>query len=374
MYLDIYIQFIKQMKKQLLVLALAGLSSFPGISQDLNTNKLNAFFDSLELNQQVMGNFAVAKNGKIVYSRSIGYSVITGDDKVKLDSAAKFRIGSVTKTFTATMIMQLIDEGKLSLNTTLATYFPQIPNSGKITIEMLLKHRSGLYDYVNGSPDREWIKKPQSKDNILQEIVKGTPGFSPDKKVAYNNSGFYLLASIIEKITGHTYNENLQERICSKLQMNNTYSPVDNELKINEANGYKLEDGKWVQVADNYFPNIVGVGDILSTTSDLIVFINALLDSKLTSKKSLNLMGGFGCKNCVGMGLMKFPFYKRTGSGHRGDTFGTHTIVAKFPDETITIAGCINGTVLKPNDINIGILSICFDEPYEIPTFNAAGK
>ena len=156
--------------------------------------------------------------------------------------------------------------------------------------------------------------------------------------------------------------------------MSNTYSPPDNELKSNEANGYTLEDSKWVEVADNYFPNIVGVGDILSTTTDLIIFINALLDYKLTSQKSLDLMGGFACKNCVGMGLMKIPFYKRIGSGHRGDTFGTHTFVVKFADNSITFASCVNGTVLKPSDITIGLLSICYDEKYEIPTFNSKEK
>ncbi|HEV7782981.1 MAG TPA: serine hydrolase domain-containing protein [Chitinophagaceae bacterium] len=362
------------MKKLLTILSLAVLFTFPVFSQDLNTKKLDSFFDSLESNNQVMGNFAVAKNGKIIYTRSIGYSAISGDEKVKVDNETKFRIGSVTKTFTATMIFQLIDEGKISLKKHLDEYFPQIPNANKITIEMLLKHRSGLYDYVNGPTDPEWIKKPQSRETILEAIIKGPPNFLPDKKAAYNNTGFYLLACIIEKITGQSYNENLQKRICSKLQMNNTYSPADNELKSNEANGYTLKDGKWVEVADNYFPDIVGVGDILSTTTDLILFINALLDGKLTSSKSLDLMGGSACKNCVGMGLMKIPFNKRTGLGHRGDTFGTHTFMIKFANGPITFSGCVNGQVFKLNDIGIGVLSICYDEKYEIPDFIAKEK
>ena len=362
------------MKKVIAILSLTGLFSLSGFSQNLNTKKLDSFFDSLENNNQVMGNFAVAKSGKIIYTRSIGYSAITGNEKVKATNETLYRIGSVTKTFTTTMIFQLIEEGKISLSTHLDEYFAQIPHADKITIEMLLKHRSGLYDYVNGSTDREWIKKPQSREAILQEIIKGQPNFLPDKKSAYNNSGFYLLACIIEKITGQSYNENLQKRICLKLKMNNTYSPPDNELKSKEASGYTLEDGKWVEVADNYFSNIVGVGDILSTTTDLIIFIDALLDGKLTSRKSLDLMGGFACKNCVGMGLMKIPFYKRIGSGHRGDTFGTHTFVARFADESITFSSCVNGTVLKPSDITVGLLSTCYDEKYEIPTFNSKEK
>jgi len=361
------------MKKGVTILGLTGLI-LSGFSQNLNTKKLDSFLDSLEHNNQVMGNFAIAKSGKIIYTRSIGYGAITGNEKVKATNQTLYRIGSVTKTFTSTMIFQLIEEGKISLSTHLDEYFSQIPNSNKITIEMLLKHRSGLYDYVNDPADQEWIKKPQSKETILEKIIKGPPNFLPDKKSAYNNSGFYLLACIIEMITGQPYNENLQKRICSKLQMTNTYSPPDNEFKSNEAHGYTLEDDKWVEVADNYFPNIVGVGDILSTTTDLIIFINALLDSKLTSKKSLDLMGGFACKNCVGMGLMKIPFYKRIGTGHKGDTFGTHTIMVKFADDSITFASCVNGTVLKPNDITIGLLSICYDEKYEIPTVNLKEK
>ena len=358
------------MKKIFAILSLTAFFSVSGFSQNLNTKKLDSFFDSLEHNNQVMGNFAVAKSGKVIYTRSIGYSSITGNDKVKATNETLYRIGSVTKMFTATMIMQLIDEAKISLTTTLDTYFPQIPNSNKITTEMLLRHRSGLYDFVNGPTDQEWIKKPQSKEIILEAITKGQPKFLPNKQFAYNNSGFYLLACIIEKITGQTYNENLQKRICSILQLKNTYSPPDNELKNNEANGYKFEDGKWVEIADNYFPNIVGVGDILSTTTDLVLFVEALLDGKLTSEHNLTLMKQVGGTNPFGMGVMKIRFKKKSGFGHRGDTFGNHTAVVKFADDSITFVSCVNGTVFKPSDITIGLLSICFDEKYEIPTFD----
>lgn len=359
------------MKKLLTILSLVGLFNFPGFSQNLNTKKLDSLFDALQNNNQIMGSFAIAKNGKTIYTRSIGYSTINTSEKIRTTGETLYRIGSVTKTFTATMIFQLIEEGKISLTTPLDHYFPQIPNSNKITIEILLKHRSGLFDFVNDQEDTAWIKKPQTANIIIGQIVNGKPKFSPDKKVTYSNSGFYLLARIIENVTGLTYNENLQKRICSKLQMRNTYSPPNNELKNNEANSYTLADGQWVKVNDNYFPNIVGVGDILSTTADLILFIDALLDSKLTSQKSLGLMGGFGCKNCRGMGIMKIPFNKKSGLGHRGDTFGTHTAVIKFTDDSLTFTSCINGTVSKPSEITNRVLSICFDEKYEIPSFNS---
>lgn len=354
-------------KKILLFFIFLGLSSTSLFSQAINTSRLDSLFDALSKNNKTMGSVAIAKNGKIIYTRSLGYSNISDNENTPASSKTLYRIGSITKMFTATMIFQLIEENRISLNTNLKNFFPNIPNANKITIRTLLNHRSGLFDFVDDQ-DPVWLTRPQTKQMIVSKIIKGKIHFLPNENFSYSNTGYLLLAYIIEKITNQTYNENLQKRICKKIQLKNTYSPANNKLKNNEANSFAFSNSKWKKVTDIYFPNVVGVGDILSTPSDLIKFDEALLSGKLISQTSLDSMKTFA-NNTFGMGIMKVPFYSKIGYGHAGDTYGTHTLVANFPSDSLTLASCFNGENYPHNEINIDILHICFNEKYEMPTF-----
>jgi len=343
----------------LIILQLSG-SAF---CQSINTAKLDSFFNVLSLHNKIMGSFAIEKNGKLVYKRSIGYC----NDNILDSENTLYHIGSVTKMFTATMIFQLIDEGKLSLNSTLDKWFPAIPNSKQITIEMLLEHRSGLYDFVNDNSDKFWITNAHTKNEILNVITTGKPHFLPNTNFSYNNSGYLLLTYIIENITGHSYNDNLQKRICTKVGLKNTYSPISNKLKLNEAASYTFSTN-WQKITDIYFPNVVGVGDVLSTPTDLIAFDEALLGGKLISPSSIKLMQTFK-EGYFGMGMERVPFYSHTGYGHGGDTYGTHTLVANFSDDQLIVSYCINGEAFPHNDVAIAMLSVCYNSKYQIPVF-----
>ena len=341
---------------------------FNSFSQILNKQKLDSFFNLLEVKNKSMGSFAISKNGVLIYKKNIGFSSVNNGNNIKANDETLYRIGSTTKMFTATLIFQLIDEGKLTLDTKLNKYFPEIPNSDKITIQMLLSHRSGLYDFVNDTKDFEWITKPQTRKIILNKITKGKTHFEPNAKFSYSNSGFTLLTFIVEKITGKLYSKILNEKIISKLNLKNTFSLINNVPQKNEALPYSF-DSTWRKITDIYFPNAVGIGDMLSTSTDLIVFEDALFSGKLISEKSLALMKTFD-KSSFAKGLMKVPFYNHIGLGHGGDTYGTHTIVAFFPKDSMTVASCINGEVMPHNDVLIGMLSILFNQDYIIPTFN----
>jgi D-alanyl-D-alanine carboxypeptidase len=341
--------------------------SFSGFSQEFNTKKLNRFFDSLAVNQKTMGSFAIAKNGRVVFTRSVGYSRA---DQLKKRLAVLntcYDIGSVSKMFTATMVFQLIDEHKLSLSTTLYEYFPDVPNAKAITIDHLLAHESGLYDVTNDNEDSGWITVPHSRKEILEKIIKGKIHFLPGSQSLYNNSGYILLGYILERITGQTYNENLQRRICSRINLKNTYSPLTNHLKKNEAAPYTFLRG-WQKIKDIYSPNDTGADNILSTPSDLIVFNEALLSGKLISKGSQAAMLTFKEGN-VGRGIYKSQFYQYTAYGHDGDTYGIHSTVQSSPDDKLSIAYCINGEVYPHNDIAIAMLKIWYGAPYSIPSF-----
>src|SRR5688572_21642151 len=117
-----------------------------GDAQTLDKAKLDQFFDRLAERNKAMGSLTIAKDGDVLYARAIGYGQIDGTEKKPLTAASRFRIGSITKMFTAVMILQLVDEGKLKLTDTLDKFVPQVPNAQKITIAQILAHRSGIHD------------------------------------------------------------------------------------------------------------------------------------------------------------------------------------------------------------------------------------
>src|SRR5687768_7835106 len=132
-----------------------------------------------------MGGLTVARDGQVIYSRSFGYSVINDTQKKPATASTKYRIASITKTYTAVMIFQLVAEGKLKLSDTLDRFFPQIPNAKKIAIAHILAHRSGIADLV---PDGSWAMQPRTPDEVVARIAEGQPQFEPDAKLQYSNA------------------------------------------------------------------------------------------------------------------------------------------------------------------------------------------
>src|SRR5205085_8364020 len=139
---------------------------------------------------KAMGSLVIAKDGDVLYTRAIGYGQINGAENKPLTAASRFGIASITKTYTAVMILQLVDEGKLKLTDTLDKFFPQVPNAKKITIVQILWHRSGIPNVRREQNSQGNVNTiPVTKDEILALIVKATPDFEPDTKHSYSNSG-----------------------------------------------------------------------------------------------------------------------------------------------------------------------------------------
>jgi CubicO group peptidase (beta-lactamase class C family) len=181
-----------------LLAALATLALFTASdAQTLERAKLDQFFDRLAERNQAMGSLVIAEDGKVLYSRAIGYGQINGTEKKPLTAANRFRIASIGKTYTAVMILQLVEERKLKLNDTLDQFFPQVPNAGKITIVQILSHRSGVPNLRREwDPLRNW-RNGITKNETLALIARATPDFEPDTKQAYSNSGYFLLTRIL---------------------------------------------------------------------------------------------------------------------------------------------------------------------------------
>ena len=336
----------------------------------LDKAKLDQFFDRLAEKNKAMGSLVVARDGKVVYSRAIGYGQINAAEKKPLTASSRFRIGSITKMFTGVMVLQLIEDGKLKLTDTLDKFFPDIANAQKITIAQMLAHRSGIHDSLIDPNVRTTPKTAAiTKDQLLAIIAKGKPDFEPDAKHAYSNSGYALLGLIIEKVTGRPYGDALKERITSKIGLKGTYIATGTiDPSKNEALTYMyLTD--WKPVDETHPSNLFGSGFIISTPHDLAGFIHALFEGKLISQENLRLMKTI--RDGDGSGMEPFELGGKTFYGHTGGADNYGAWIAYLPEEKLAFAYTTNAKVYPVKNIMTGIVDIYYNKPFQIPSFES---
>lgn len=343
-----------------LTLAFPNLQSF---AQTLNTAKLDSLFNTLASKKLAMGSVAISKNGVLLYKKAIGYSYIDHLIITPASTQTKYKIGSESKMFTAVMIFQLIEEGKLGLDQKLANWFPQLPNAGRITIRMLLLHRSGLHNYTaDDTHFQEWMDKPTTHEQLLKIIQDKGPDFEPDAKASYCNTNYLLLSYIIEKLDNTPYANALVKRIISKIGLRNTYYGEHVKANSNESASYKNDNNTWKEQKVTYPGIHSGAGSIVSCPSDMVKFAESLFDSKLVSSKSLDTM-----KTMVdGYGMGMFPF-GYNGYGHDGRIEEFYSALRYYPAEKLAISYITNGIIYPRIDILVGIEKICFNEYYTVP-------
>ncbi|MBS1597385.1 MAG: beta-lactamase family protein [Bacteroidetes bacterium] len=336
-------------------------------SQSFNKAGLDSFMNALQRRNLSMGSLAISKNGKIIYSKSIGYSFIKGEEKIPANEKTEYRIGSISKVFTATMIFQLIEEGKLNLDTRLDKYFPDITNAPRITISDLLNHRSGIHDYTEDPHFSEWMGKPRTHQEMLTMISVSKPDFTPGERCSYSSSNFLLLGYIIEKISGQSYSDAVNQRVISKIGLRNTYYGTKIDPLKNESYSYRFINNRWEQKPETDMSIHGGAGSMVSTPGDLTKFIEALFAGKLISKKSLETMTTL--KDGYGMGIFPFSFHEKNAFGHSGKIEEFSTNVQYFPKDSLAISFCANCQVFSKDDVVEEVLNIYFDIPHHIPTF-----
>jgi len=334
---------------------------------EFNKTKLDSYFHQLEKNNKAMCGITITKDGELVYENYIGFSSVK--EKIKNNSLTIFRIGSITKMFTATIIFQLIEEGRLTLDTKLSEFYPQIPNSKEITISDMLGHRSGIHSFTDEPEYLQYMTSQKSKEEMVKRIAEFESDFKPNEKYAYSNSNYVLLGYIIEEITSSTYQEELRTRISEKINLVNTFFGDKINTKSNEAASYTFQQGEWSLQPETHMSIPHGAGAIVSTPNDLTVLINALFNNNLISEKSLNQMKDI--KEGYGKGLVLFPFGNNFAYGHDGGIDGFISNLAYFPNDKVALSVLANGMNYIFNDILIGVLSIYFNAPFEIPNFDA---
>jgi CubicO group peptidase (beta-lactamase class C family) len=341
-----------------------------GNAQTPDKEELDQFLNRLAEKNMAMGSMTIAKDGRVIYSKAIGYSQINGTEKKPITENSRFRIASIGKTYTAVMIMQLVEEQKLDLNETLDKFFPQIPNASGITITQLLQHRSGIPDISRDlDPQRDWANGI-TKDEMLGLIAGATPVFEPDTRQSYSNSGYFLLSLILEKLTDKPYSEILEERITSRSGLADTY--VESgfiDVNKNESLSYIHINEEW-RLAKETHPSIAyGAGQIMSTPNDMVRFIQALFDGKLVSEESLNQMKTI--RDGEGFGLVTFDFAGKTFYGHTGGGDNHGSWLAYQPEDKLAVAYTTNAKIYPVVKIVSGAIDIYYGREFQIPTFEA---
>ncbi len=260
------------------------------------TKKVNHKLDSLlkRINKRhdFHGSLLVAKNGKILYNNQIGYANFR--KKEPLSKASVFQLASVSKQFTAAAIMLLYERNQIQLNDTVNTYFPDFPYKN-VTIKNLLNHTAGLPKYF-WLAEHEWDQKkaPTNRDMMtLLESSNVQRFFKPGRNFDYSNTGYFVLASIVEKVSGTSFSAFVQKNIFDELGMNDSfvYSFENDHIKKNQLFGYRLYRG-WRHLKINSTVNdaIVGDKNVYATSEDLFKWTLGLNKGKLLSKESLDLM------------------------------------------------------------------------------------
>jgi D-alanyl-D-alanine carboxypeptidase len=352
------------MKKAILTTALFLTLGQIGFSQNLDKTKLDNYFNALEQNNKFMGSVAVSKNGEIIYIKSIGFADV--ENNVKATENSKYRIGSISKSFTTVLILKAVEQKKINTNQTIDKWFPTIKNAKKITVNHLLSHRSGIHNFTDDKDYLTWNTQPKTEKEMIEIIAKGGSDFNPNSKAEYSNSNFVLLTYILEKTFTKSYSDLLQEFIVKPIGLKNTYVFGKINPSNNECKSYSFS-GSWKTETETDFTVPLGAGAITSTPSDLTKFADALFSGKLLTSESLEIMKTI--KDGYGIGLFQIPFYKSVGYGHTGGIDGFSSIYSYFSDDKISYALISNGTNINNNDISIAVLSAVYDKPYEIPVF-----
>lgn len=352
------------MKKTILSFCIL-ISSLITYSQNFDKRKMDSLFSKIETNDKGMGGISIFKNGKEIYYRAYGYENI--EKGVHATKMTKYCIGSLTKSFTAAIIMQLVEENKLNLDTKLSKFFPEIPNSKLITIEQLLRHRSGLVNYTDEPDFLKWSDSLRTNEEMINKFVENGTLFKPGENSKYCNTGYVLLSYIAQKIENNEYTEILEERITKPLNLEATYFSKNYGKKENEAQSYFKYGSSWQAGGVSNLGNYDGAGGIVSNPTDLNAFFYALFSGKVVSMNSLQKM-----KTIVdgyGIGMYQLPFYERSALGHAGDIGGFQSVSEYYPEDSIMFTFIANGISMSRNDILEGVLSIYFGRKFNLPSF-----
>lgn len=347
---------------RIFLLSLVALEA-PAIAQE-DAAKMAEIIKNQSADDRFMGNVLVAKDGAVVFEQSSGWA--NAEWKIPNGATTKFRIGSVTKQFTAAAILLLAEKAKLQLDDPLSKFVPNAPESWRpVTLLQLLSHTGGIPSVTDQPEYRTWKLSPATPAENMARMADKPLEFAPGEKFKYSNSGYLLLGWIVEIVSGQSYAEFLREHIFQPLGMNDT--GIDSNVRIipSRATGYaRTPEG----LAHAPFINMTfpaGAGAMYSTTHDLLRWTQGLFGGKILNADSLKRMTT-PVKSEYALGLGVRSPGGRTVISHTGGIEGFNSQLAYYPDSKTTIVVLANLTGSPYVQVARQLEAAAFGEP--IPT------
>ena len=314
-------------------------------TSNLETYADSLFKSSLDSTKIAGGAILVHQKGKTLLKKSYGQASL--ELEVPMPDNAHFEIGSVTKQFTAAAILKLVEAEKLSLEDDFTQYLKFDTKGRKITIDQLLNHTSGIASYTEIEEFGSLVPQELPRDSLLRILETKDFLFEPGEALIYNNSAYFFLGLIIEKVSGKTYEEYLKETIFEPLGMNHTYYCSTSKVVKDKAYGYDYSPGglQQKQYLSHNWP--YAAGSLCSTTEDLLTWMTALHSGELLSKAQYQQMTtpktlNDGTPLRYAMGLTNFSNYGNQEIGHGGGIPGFLSDTKYFPEDDLYIIGLTN--------------------------------
>jgi CubicO group peptidase (beta-lactamase class C family) len=347
-------------------LLLGGLQNVSVCTAQDNVARMEQIVQSRVTAKQFMGSVLVARNEQILLDKGYGYANL--EWQIPDSPEAKFRLGSITKQFTASCILLLEERGKLKTDDPVKKYLPDAPAAwDKITIYNLLTHTSGIPSFT-GFPDYSSTEAaPTTPEKLVARFRDKPLDFQPGEKWNYSNSGYVLLGYLIEKISGQSYKDFVQENIFKPLGMNDSGYDSNSAIILHRAYGYSPGPNGPLNAGYIDMSIPFSAGALYSTTHDLLRWEQGLFGGKLLSAASLKKMTT-PFKENYACGLMVRTVNGRTEIEHGGGIEGFNTDLAYFPDDklTIVVLGNLNGGA--PGEIAAQLAAVVHGEKVVLPS------
>jgi CubicO group peptidase (beta-lactamase class C family) len=347
------------MKKIIFLLLIPALVS----AQKNYSDQLDKYVQAQMNIKGFSGAVLVMSKNKVLLKKA--YGLADREWNVPNTTDTKFRIGSITKQFTAACILQLIEQGKLSFDDRLTKFIPGFPKGDSVTIHMLLNHTSGIASYTDQADFNKVLTLTLSADSMISFFKNRPYNFSPGAKFKYNNSGYFLLGYIIEKVSGLSYANYLRKNILDKLGMMNSGADRLDTILPMRAKGYSKVNGRYVNADPISLAWPYSAGILYSTLDDIYKWDRALYGTSIISASSKQKMFTPGKSN-YGYGIVIDSLEKHLHIWHNGGIPGFVSDISRYVNDDVCII------VLSNNDFNAdllanGLANIVFDMPVEIP-------
>lgn len=302
---------------------------------------------------------AVMRNGRIVKMRGYGRASVELDVPATADTV--YEIGSVTKQFTATLAMLLAGENRLALEERIGAYLPDLPEAWKsVTVRHLLTHTSGIKSYTSLPDFGKWARSDRTPEEIIGLVAAAPPDFAPGERYAYNNTGYFLLGLILQKVAGKPYGELLRERIFGPLAMTATRVNDLRAILPHRASGYTWEQNQLRNAEYTSMTWPFAAGALVSTVRDLARWEQALAAHTILPRATLERMWtpatlADGTPTGYGFGWAVGERNGRRRISHAGGITGFTCDISRFPEDGITVIVLTNTDAADPSALAAGV-------------------